>query len=695
MRTAASSSREFCTRTHSALLRLREVVTTAATARAILLASVASLTLLVSVPAHAAEWSPELAMQIESMGNVTPSPNAKWVAYTRTRAAMEAEKSEMVTHIYLARADGSRRFQLTTGDESATSPAFSPDSRYVYFLSERSGQDNIWRIAVDGGEAQQVGHWEGELAGFRVSPDGKWIAFRGREKDVEFEQAEKEKRDFVVVGEKPKNLGLWVMPIDGDVEAQPRRIFDPQVHVARCEWSPDSRKVVIEHWPRAEPDDWLRSDITELDLDDQSVRTIANDEVSERTPRYSPSGELLAYVRSSHPGNWAREGRLVLVHLADNKRQTLPLTHDEFGRGSNLLGFSGDSQRLFFTETQGTRNLLMTMTLDGRQREVENLPSGTLSSYGSSASLNQPGSRIGFARESSSEPVEAYVVDIADGVATRVSDAHAQIAIPPLGRTEPISWNSKDGEEIEGLLTYPVGYSEGTPVPLVLVIHGGPMGVFTDTFIGQRGLYPVATFAAKGYAVLRPNPRGSSGYGKRFRMANMRDWGGGDYQDIMAGVDTLIERGVADPTRMAVMGWSYGGFMTSWVIGQTDRFQAACVGAAVTNLWSFTGTSDILDFIPHYFGGEPWEAFDAYRKHSPMSYVQNVKTPTLVLHGEQDLRVPVSQGYEFYNALARRGVETSMVVYPRTPHGPREPKFLLDVAQRHVSWVETHIGTPQ
>ena len=174
-------------------------------------------------------------------------------------------------------------------------------------------------------------------------------------------------------------------------------------------------------------------------------------------------------------------------------------------------------------------------------------------------------------------------------------------------------------------------------------------------------------------------------------MANLSDWGGGDYRDIMAGVDEVIKMGVADSERMAVMGWSYGGFMTSWVIGHTDRFQSACVGAAVTNLWSFTGTSDILDFLPAYFDGEPWEVFEAYRRHSPMSYVQHVKTPALILHGEQDLRVPVSQGYEFYNALKRRGVETQMVVYPRTPHGPREPKFLLDVARRHVQWTERHI----
>jgi dipeptidyl aminopeptidase/acylaminoacyl peptidase len=198
-------------------------------------------------------------------------------------------------------------------------------------------------------------------------------------------------------------------------------------------------------------------------------------------------------------------------------------------------------------------------------------------------------------------------------------------------------------------------------------------------------------FAARGYAILRPNPRGSGGYGKTFRFANVNDWGGKDYGDIMAGVDHVIAMGVADPDRMAVMGWSYGGFMTSWIVTQTARFRAAVVGAGVTNLWSFTGTADIPGFLPDYFEGEPWEAFENYRKHSPMSYVKGVRTPTLILHGAADERVPTSQGYEFYSALKRQGADVRMVVYPRTPHSPQEPKFIQDLMQRHLDWVERYI----
>jgi dipeptidyl aminopeptidase/acylaminoacyl peptidase len=158
----------------------------------------------------------------------------------------------------------------------------------------------------------------------------------------------------------------------------------------------------------------------------------------------------------------------------------------------------------------------------------------------------------------------------------------------------------------------------------------------------------------------------------------------------MSGVDRVIAMGIADPDHLAVLGWSYGGFMTSWVVTHTDRFKAAVVGAGVTDLWSFTGTSDIPGFLPDYFDGDPWDQFRNFADHSPITFVKNVKTPTLILHGEADIRVPTSQGYEFYHALKKLGVTTKMVVYPRTPHGPREPKFILDIAQRNIDWVETY-----
>ena len=190
--------------------------------------------------------------------------------------------------------------------------------------------------------------------------------------------------------------------------------------------------------------------------------------------------------------------------------------------------------------------------------------------------------------------------------------------------------------------------------------------------------------------MLRPNPRGSSGYGTAFRQANEKDWGGGDFRDLMAGVDAVIAMGIADPDRLGVMGWSYGGYMTSWIITQTDRFKAASIGAPVTNLVSFTGTADIPSFLPNYFGGEFWDdgAFESYRAHSAMGHIGKAKTPALIQHGESDVRVPISQSYELYNALKRRGVPVKMVVYPRQPHGPREPRLLRDLAERNLAWMD-------
>jgi dipeptidyl aminopeptidase/acylaminoacyl peptidase len=309
----------------------------------------------------------------------------------------------------------------------------------------------------------------------------------------------------------------------------------------------------------------------------------------------------------------------------------------------------------------------------------------------SGVNLNHSRSMIGFSAQRSDRSSEAYASQLGNFSPVQVSRVNSDLPDLPLGRTEVIRWKSVDGLEIEGLLTYPVGYERGKKYPLLLIIHGGPAGVFTQTFIGNRSPYPIAIFAARGYAVLRPNVRGSSGYGKEFRYANYGDWGGKDYQDLMKGVDQVIQMGVADPERLGVMGWSYGGFMTSWVITQTKRFKAASVGAGVTNLMSFTGTADIPGFIPDYFGAEFWENLEPYRSHSAMFHVKGVSTPTFIQHGERDERVPISQGYELYNALKRQGVTVKMVVYPRTPHGIREPKLLLDAMRRNLEWFDQYV----
>ena len=630
-------------------------------------------------------WTPELSMQVHPVADVVPSPDGQLVAYTESRAVMDGEKSEIDTQIYLAAADGSHRTQLTRGEKSSTSPEFSPDGRYIYFASARSGKPNVWRIPVDGGEAEMVTDWKGEMGAFHVSPDGKWVAFAGMEPRAEDEKDKKEKRDFRVIDENPHNHTLWIVPAEPDSRDKRavHKVGDTPGHAQEFDWSPDAKSIAFDHTPTPSADDWTKSDISEVNVETGAVKSIAATGAAEHSPHYSRDGRYLAFVRSTDPARWAGMDRIVLLTRQSGESRELPPTFDE---QPVLLGWSGDAASILYAEARGTTRVLYAAAVDGPAKNV-------YESHGTMlpGRLNTRGTAVGMTLESSIEAPEGYALKLGESTPQRVSAANVELPKLPIGETKRITWKGADGLEIEGLLTYPVGYESGKHYPLVLVIHGGPTGVFQDSFLGRYGGYPLATFAARGYAVLRANPRGSSGYGRTFRFANMNDWGGKDFADLMAGVDYAIAQGVADPNRLAVMGWSYGGFMTSWVITHTHRFKAAAVGAGVTNLWSFTGTSDIPGFLPDYFTGEPWNTFDGYFNHSPMAFVKGVTTPTLILHGEADERVPISQGYELYHALKRQGVETKMVVYPRTPHGPREPKFLLDIMQRHVDWMEQHL----
>jgi dipeptidyl aminopeptidase/acylaminoacyl peptidase len=628
------------------------------------------------------QWTPELSMQVRSVAEVLPSPDGKTMLWTETAPVMTPEKSEMNTQVFLAHADGAHRLQLTYGEKSANSAEFSADGQAVLFASERTGKRNIFRIAVDGGEAESLTDWKGTLGAFHVSPNGKRIAFTATPDRPEIENAKKMKLDFRVVDEDPANQALYVIPVEEDVEGRRpvKKLASGPFTVGAFNWSPDSRSIAFETRPSPDADLALKADLSEVDVESGTVHVIANTEATEAGPHYSPDGRYLAYVRTvAKP---VPPARIVLRSRADGRERELPATPDE---QPNLEGWSGDSNRLYFTEWKGTRVVLYAMPVDGPPQPVL-VPKGTMGSL----RLNARGTFAGVALQSSSEPVEAYALDLQAPQPVRVSAANVNLPKPPLGETSVVHWKN-GGEDLEGLLTLPVGYEKGKKYPLILNIHGGPSGAFGETFIGASGLYPIASFAAHGYAVLRVNPRGSVGYGNKFRAENINDWGGGDYRDLMSGVDHVIAMGVADPNRLAVMGWSYGGYMTNWVITQTTRFKAAATGAGLSNMISMWGTNDIPTLIDDYFSGPPMDQTDRYLKQSPLYYVKNVTTPTLILHGEIDPRVPTGQGYEMYNALKRRGVETSMVVYPRTQHGPQEPKFILDIMQRHLDWVAKHL----
>jgi dipeptidyl aminopeptidase/acylaminoacyl peptidase len=643
----------------------------------------------VSDQANQSGWTPEVAMRVKRVSTVRVSPDGKRVAFVVGQAVMEGEKSEWLSHIHVALADGSQSFQLTSGDKSATSPEWSRDGRWIGFLAARDSKPdakpNLWRIRVEGGEAEQVTNEKGGIAAFKWSPDGSRIAFSMPEPESEDEEkAKKEKRDWRVVDENLKMYHLYLVPAekDGTGNRGIRKLNSGNLSMnpSQFDWSPDAKWLVFSHQPTPLVDDWTQADVSVAEVSAGKLRSVAATPAAERDPRFSPDGSWIAYVTSDIPATWAGVGRVQVVSAGGGAPRFLAVSYDA---KPNILGWSVDGQSVVISETHGTVNRISALPVDGSAP----LDLSPAESMVDTPSLNFSRTHWGFTSQTPEKPVEAFV-SAADRF-NPVQVSHVQS--PPdvkLGRTDVVQWKSTDGKTIEGLLTYPVSYRAGTRVPLLVIVHGGPGGVFVRSFTGAPSPYLVAGFASRGYAVLRCNVRGSSGYGREFRHANKADWGGGDYRDIMSGVDSLIAKGIAEPEQMGVMGWSYGGYMTSWIITQTRRFKAASVGAGVTNLMSFTGTSDIPSFIPDYFGGEYWEVFDRWRSHSAMFNVKGVSTPTLIQHGDADLRVPISQGYEFYNALKRQNVAVKMVVYPRQPHGIDEPKMMQDAMQRNLDWFD-------
>ena len=649
-------------------------------------------------------WTPELTLKVKRIGAVQPSPDGKLVAFAVREAVVDGGRSEYLTHIHVATADGSQSWQLTRGDKSCDDPQWSPDGFWLSFLSSRGGKRNIWLIRPAGGEAAALTNLKGSVSAQRWAPDSKSLAFTALDAPTADEERNSlEKNDARVIDENVKHHRLYVVPVNGNIDSPPTpRLLTPGDYSVGGEgsragrlvidWSPDGKQIAFTHTKTPSPDHWTTGDVSIVDVATGAVRPVlATPGVAESSPMFSPDGKQLAVVISNSPPTWGGAARVHLVTLGANQPpRPLAETHDGFGRYSELIGWSADGKSLFFAEAHGADLHVMALPVDGSAPTAVIQASGMASA---GVHLNPSRSHFGWAWETFDRPPEAMVAPVAGKTPTQVSRVNPAEHFPATGETRVVRWKSSDGQEVEGLLTLPVGYAPGRKCPLLLVVHGGPMGVFSRTYVGNPGTYPVAVFAARGYAVLRPNPRGSSGYGAKFRHANYGDWGGGDYRDLMTGVDELIKQGVADPERLGVMGWSYGGFMTSWIITQTKRFQAASVGAGVTNLMSFTGTADIPGFLPDYFHGEFWDDLKPYAEHSAMFRVKGVTTPTLIQHGERDERVPLSQGQELYNALKRQGCTTKMVVYPRTPHGIEEPRLLLDAMRRNLDWFEKHVPT--
>jgi dipeptidyl aminopeptidase/acylaminoacyl peptidase len=614
-----------------------------------------------------------------ALGSVEFSPDGKRIAYVLTRA--DLEKSTWDSDVWLIDADGRNGFQLTRGSKSDSAPHWSPDGKRIAFLSDRDGVTGLYVIDVAGGEAMKLTDEKTAIRTYQWSPDGSSIAFvRVDRRTAEEERRAEEKDDARVVGESPRHAHIYVIDV---ATKEVRQLTSGPFTTWSLSWSPDGKQIAYDRGPGSGLDEMYQTDIYLVPAEGGEARPLVVRDGLERNPKFSPDGKSIAFVSTRGTHDWLREHFLHVADVADGSSR---LIGADYGRTPESIMWSPDGKTLWFEGPLDTSTQLFRVGANGTGFTNVTRAAGLVDD----ADIDFAGGRTAFIYQTLTSPAELFISSLSRFEPRRLTNHNAALRDRALGETRIIRWkNPKDGLQIEGLLTLPLGYKSGTKVPLLTVVHGGPASRFDQSFPGYLGfIYPTHVFASRGFAILRPNPRGTGGYGEAFRQANRNDWGGMDWIDINAGIDAVIEQGIADPERLGLMGWSYGGYIASWATSRGERLKAISVGAPVTDLLSFHGTADIRHFIPEYFKGA---SLDELREHSPLWHLKKPAGPVLIQHGEDDQRVPLSQGTMLYRLLQELGADVTMVIYPRTPHTPREPKLRVDVARRNVEFFEKHV----
>ncbi len=634
-------------------------------------------------------WAPGQTIKHRTVSTVRVSPDGKKVVYAVRELKTIEGKSEFINHLFISDISQVNPVQLTQGETNNLNPKWSPDGTQIAFISKRNGKSNLYLFTVGAGEAERLTDLKTGINDFKWSTSGNLIALTSNDAPTDEEEEDKKSaKDWYFMNEKFKQGRLYLLHLNKkDKEGMPQitGLSKKNRHINTFNWSPDEQWIAYAHAASAGVEDNVFCDISMININTGEVKVIANSPAGENQPSFSPDGNYIAYYNLDEKISWGGATSVKVFALKDGSVKTLAETPNG---PSELIGWNKDGKSVFTLESHHTSSRIFQLSIDGKQAfEWNKGMKGVLSGI----ELNLNSNYFGFTLQNTTTPQDGYISSSVSFSPLKISTVNPELAGFAVPKTELIKWKSFDGLEIEGLLTYPLNYESGKKYPFILNIHGGPAGVFNENFIAAQGVYPLAALAEKDIFILRPNPRGSNGYGLKFRVANHRDWGGGDYKDLMAGVDYAISKGWADPDKMGVMGWSYGGFMSSWVVGHTNRFKVASIGAPVVDLVTQDLTDDIPSFLPSYMEKQPYEDWTVYDEHSPLRYVQNVKTPVLLQHGEADIRVPFSQGLMYYNALKRRGVQVRFLVLPRQPHGPVEPEMILKTNQTNLSWMLHHL----
>jgi dipeptidyl aminopeptidase/acylaminoacyl peptidase len=648
----------------------------------------------------------EASLNLRNVGDLQFSPGGERLAFVVTEPAKGTGRLRHIW-IYDAASGAARQFTFSAKSESAPRWAPGPTGgetpigRLAFpwqlaFLSDRiEGQQQIFLMSMSGGEGRALTKGKRSVKAFEWSPDGRTIAFLAPDaKTEEEEKKEKDKDDAKVVDKDDKHSRLWILDV---AKGETRALTKPNWNLDELAWLPAGDRVVVKGTDRPESDQYTER-IFSVQVTDGAMKELVKPLGPFGEMRVAPDGKTISYVGPREDGPEPHDLMLlpVAAHAARN------LTGASLDRLVQDYHWQKDGSVVLLA-ANGFSNLLVTYSADGARHDL----SPATGPAGSMALTS--GGEIAFVSQGATRPQEVWLWD-QKSAPTQVTHLNDSWRAYSLIEPEFYRYKSFDGAEIEAALLKPrvspsanpeihpaktAGWGGGgvpgrgaegkSKLPLIALIHGGPTGRWGDSIETWGQL-----LATHGYAVFYPNIRGSVGYGEKFVESNRGDWGGGDFKDLMAGVDDLVKRGIADPEKLGIGGWSYGGYMAEWAITQTNVFKAAVSGAGMANLISEFGTED-HPAGDEWFYGVPWEKPEGFLNSSPFVHLKNAKTPTLVLQGDADTVDPLGQSQELYRGLKRYGVETELVVYPREPHGFHEEKHLVDRLNRILAWYDKYL----
>jgi len=619
-------------------------------------------------------------LDIVQVGGAMISPDGSWVLFSKSE--LNWEENERETTWWRVSTEGGEPYRYI-GDDGGGNFQFSPDGSRLAFTRSVDDESQLFLLPTTGGEAVQLSEHETSIGSYAWSEDGLKIIFVATEPSTEEEEEAREAGyDAIFVDEGPNGQqsgnwnNLWLIEVESGAE---RRLTDTDHRIGSFSVAPNGDRILFTSRIENRRNQQNLSEIQLLEVEAGTIRQLTVNSAPEGRLSWAPDGRSFAYTARTD-GEW--ELLLDKIWVMDPDGGDRRIVSGAFDGNIGNFVWAPDASAILFSGLHGTNNNLYRINLGSDSVEQITSSVGSLAP----SSFSRDRAKMAYVFQDFDTPADIWVGPTDGAGAVQLTDVNPTITDElVLGQGEVIRWESRDGTEIEGILMLPAEYQSGM-LPLLLHIHGGPAGVFRNSFSASNHVW-----AGLGYAQLFPNVRGSSGYDDDLLRGNLRDIGSGDYEDLMTGVDELINRGIADPDKLGLRGWSYGGILGGWTITQTDRFKGASVGAMVSDWTSEYGPGFNHDVRLWYIGGTPWDNTDEWRERSALTHVANVTTPTLVLHGINDRTDTEPQSMMFFQALKDQGKITRYIRFPREPHGFQEPRHQRTRDVEEIRWIQKYV----